>query len=241
MYNEELENLIDAALADGVLTEKEKQILFKKAQTMGVDLDEFEMVLDARLVKLKNAEQEKAASSAPKSNKFGDVKKCPSCGNMVQSYQGVCSECGYAFEDIKANASVVELSTLLMRANGENQMKNIISAFPIPLQKGALIEFITWLKPLSLDINNPLSEAYQLKYEECIRKIQVAFSNDKEMMHFVSDFNDDIKKIKKQRRISSITSIVKTVFTSKVFWIVTGIAIGIGVFLWILDEIFIIF
>ena len=35
MYNEKLEELIDAALADGVLTEKEKQVLFKKAQESG--------------------------------------------------------------------------------------------------------------------------------------------------------------------------------------------------------------
>ncbi|MBO5956569.1 MAG: hypothetical protein J6Q39_03355 [Bacteroidales bacterium] len=52
--NEYLEKLMDAALADGVLTEKEKQILFRKAETLGVDLDEFEMVLDARLFKLHN-------------------------------------------------------------------------------------------------------------------------------------------------------------------------------------------
>ena len=56
MYNEKLEALITAALADGVLTEKEKQILFKKAEAMGIDLDEFEMVLDARLVELKKKE-----------------------------------------------------------------------------------------------------------------------------------------------------------------------------------------
>ena len=52
LYSEKIEGLIDAALADGVLTEKEKQILFKKAQAEGIDLDEFEMVLDARLVEL---------------------------------------------------------------------------------------------------------------------------------------------------------------------------------------------
>lgn len=51
MYDKKLEQLIDAALADGELTQKEKQVLFKKAQEMGIDLDEFEMVLDARLVK----------------------------------------------------------------------------------------------------------------------------------------------------------------------------------------------
>ena len=54
MYNEKIEALIKAALADGVLTEKEKQILFKRAQEEGVDLDEFEMVLDAREIEAKN-------------------------------------------------------------------------------------------------------------------------------------------------------------------------------------------
>lgn len=49
MYNEQIEALINAALADGTLTEKEKQILFKRAESMGIDLDEFEMVLDSRL------------------------------------------------------------------------------------------------------------------------------------------------------------------------------------------------
>lgn len=53
MYNEKLEALITAALADGVLTEKEKQILFKKAEAMGIDRDEFELVLDGRLAKRK--------------------------------------------------------------------------------------------------------------------------------------------------------------------------------------------
>ena len=39
MYDERLEKLIESALAVGELTEKEKQILFKNAQAMGVDLD----------------------------------------------------------------------------------------------------------------------------------------------------------------------------------------------------------
>lgn len=79
MYNEELEMLIDAALADGVLTNSERQVLCKKAQSLGIDLDEFNMVLDGRLAKIK--EQRQAAS---KSNKQGSVKKCPACGALVQ-------------------------------------------------------------------------------------------------------------------------------------------------------------
>ncbi|MDR2621389.1 MAG: hypothetical protein LBC48_02275, partial [Dysgonamonadaceae bacterium] len=49
MYSEKLENLINHALIDGVLTEKKKQILFKNAEAEGIDMDEFEMVLEARL------------------------------------------------------------------------------------------------------------------------------------------------------------------------------------------------
>lgn len=125
MYNEKLEELIDAALADGVLTEKEKQVLFKKAQEMGIDLDEFEMVLDSRLVKLKKSEERKAQSSAPKSNKLGDVKKCPACGAIVQSYQGACHECGYAFENIDANSTAKKLADELMKIDKQYiQIKN---------------------------------------------------------------------------------------------------------------------
>lgn len=52
LYDNQLEQLIESALADGVLTDKEKGILKKKAQSMGIDLDEFEMVLEARLFEM---------------------------------------------------------------------------------------------------------------------------------------------------------------------------------------------
>lgn len=129
MYNEQIEALISAALADGVLTEKEKQILFKKAESMGIDLDEFEMVLDARLVELKKKEareaeqheleMEKAKAaqkSAPKSNKYGDVRKCPTCGAMVESFQTKCPECGYEFKNVEVVHSAQKLFDLLQGA-----------------------------------------------------------------------------------------------------------------------------
>lgn len=116
MYNEELELLIDAALADGELTEKEKQILFKKAQTLGIDLDEFEMVLDARLHKVRQASNAAPANSAPKSNKFGDVRKCPSCGAILQSFQTRCPDCGHEFSSVDAVMSAQRLFDSLQAA-----------------------------------------------------------------------------------------------------------------------------
>lgn len=115
MYNEKIENLINFALADGELTEKEKQILFKKAEEAGIDLDEFEMVLDAKLHEKQQSTKQPVAqtTAAPKSDKFGDVKKCPACGAMVQSFQTKCSDCGHEFSNIEANASIDKLFKML--------------------------------------------------------------------------------------------------------------------------------
>lgn len=184
MYNEKLEALITAALADGVLTEKEKQILFKKAEAMGIDLDEFEMVLDARLVELKKKEakanqqyqleMEKAKSaqpSAPKSEKYGDVRKCPACGAIVPSMAAKCPECGYEFTNVEANSSTrllmqkideIQAQYAELTANVDNkdestirtrgyQVKRQLNArtaqliqnFPIPNTREDLIEFLT--------------------------------------------------------------------------------------------------
>lgn len=118
MFNDHIETLINAALADGVLTEKEKQVLFKRAQAEGIDLDEFEMILDARLVELEKAEkaekakkdQEKPEKAAPKSNKFGDVRKCPNCGAVIGSFQMTCPECGFEFTNVGVNKYVEQLA-----------------------------------------------------------------------------------------------------------------------------------
>ncbi len=116
MYNEKIDKLIEMALMDGELTEKEKQVLFKNAEKEGIDLDEFEMVLEAKLFeKQKSMEQEKPKTkeAAPKSDKYGDVKKCPACGSMIQSFQTKCPDCGHEFSNIEANASIEKLFKML--------------------------------------------------------------------------------------------------------------------------------
>jgi hypothetical protein len=106
MYNEQIENLISLALTDGELSEKEKQILFKKAEAAGIDLDEFEMVLDAKL--FEKQKSEKPATAAPKSDKLGDIRKCPACGAIVQSFTTKCSDCGTEFRNIEASQNIIK-------------------------------------------------------------------------------------------------------------------------------------
>ncbi len=125
--NPELERLIDFALADGILTDKEKEILYKKAKGLDVDIDEFEMILNGKLhIKQKEMQQEanlKIAPTSPPSlpsqqqtNKEGDIKKCPSCGAPVNSFTSKCNECGHEFRNIAGNKSATSLFQLLTEA-----------------------------------------------------------------------------------------------------------------------------
>lgn len=176
LYNPHLEKLIDLALADGELTEKEKQVLFKKAECMGIDLDEFEMVLEARLYERNNATSTQAVSNAsPKSNKFGDIKKCPACGAIVQSFTARCVECGFEFNVSETTQSIERLFDILNAVEAESRedatgffsslsqtmgqqmsgdggktirrKKSIIQNFPVPTSKNDILEFLTLAVP----------------------------------------------------------------------------------------------
>jgi hypothetical protein len=52
MYNEEIERLINVALADCKITESERRALEKKAENYGIDLVEFNHELDSRLLNI---------------------------------------------------------------------------------------------------------------------------------------------------------------------------------------------
>lgn len=153
MYNERIENLINAALADGELTDKEKQILFRNAQEQGIDLDEFEMVLDARLVELQKEKKEKDARYTLKSNKVGDVRKCPACGALVPAMAVSCAECGFEFTGLEASSSVQTLSKEISRIkktskwdDEDDEIEELIKNFPVPNAKHDLFDLIIFLK-----------------------------------------------------------------------------------------------
>lgn len=199
MYNEQLEQLIEVALADGVLTEKERQVLFKKAQADGIDLDEFEMVIEARLLKMQKGQQ----ADASKSNKYGDVRKCPSCGSVVRAFRGVCQECGYEFTNLDANLSSKLLAEALLKETIESRKIEVIETFPIPNTKADLLEFLTSLKPRLMGKYNVYSEAYLKKYQECIEKAKIAFDGDKQLQRFIDDYSvieDHIKTMRLKKK-----------------------------------------
>lgn len=136
LYSPRLERLIEMALADGVITDKERQLLRRKAAEEGVDPDEIDIVLEARLYKRKE-EMEASMGAVPPpmpipgipatpppapipappaskpSQKYGDVRKCPQCGHVVRAFEAICPDCGHEFANVGGNSSIERLQRQL--------------------------------------------------------------------------------------------------------------------------------
>ncbi len=190
MYNEQIENLINLALADGELTEKEKQILFKKAEALGIDLDEFEMVLDAKLFEKQTPKKTETPTSAPKSDKLGDIKKCPSCGSIAESFSLKCDECGYEFRNVEANQSVKKLTEELARIDSEFHSKTSIKSKSI--FNDAVDEYIT--KEDRKEEEEKRKKELYTRQSEAIKNFPIPNTKDDilELLYFVTPKANEI-------------------------------------------------
>lgn len=142
MFSEQLDKLIEASLIDGELSEKERQVLFRRAEAEGIDLDEFEILLDAQLLAAKEAKEAKEQPQAPPTpqpvpapqppkngrKKLGTVLVCPACGASVPGGVATCPECGHVFNNVEANSSATKLDERLMEIQKEyRRRKNELS------------------------------------------------------------------------------------------------------------------
>ena len=155
---DELKKLIDAAMADGIITSKEREVIIRKAATLGIDAAEVEVYLDAEI---QNTEQ---AADMAKRDKIGPV--CPQCGKQVPPLTLKC-ECGYEFTNAKRSYSMQILSERLNAISlTDDELKeiekaapavkagkrsdflvskqiNMITTFPVPNTKEDIIDFLS--------------------------------------------------------------------------------------------------
>lgn len=83
---QELDTLIQEYLTDGVLTDKERQVILRKAEGMGLDRDEIDLYLDAQVQKI-----DQATDAVARRQKG---KQCPYCGGSVPQLTDKCPHCG---------------------------------------------------------------------------------------------------------------------------------------------------
>jgi hypothetical protein len=172
----EIERLIDLALADGEVTEKEREIILRKAESLGLDKDEIDMILEGKI-----SEQFKKNQNV--NSKQGIIKKCPHCGAPAKSFTDKCEYCGEDFRfdtlnNLTSNLSGVE----------ENDARQI-SLINIPLNKEELIQFATYsfgnAKNKALGL--PERNAWYAKFNEAKNKLRLSYQM--EFNPFKSDTN----------------------------------------------------
>ena len=96
MFSQELENLIEATIADGILEDHEKAALVKRAQKEGVDLDELEIYIQSimqKRVQNQKVQMEKETADHEKERR-GNV--CPHCNTPIPPMTKICPNCGQA-------------------------------------------------------------------------------------------------------------------------------------------------
>ena len=104
MYSEQLEQLIQSVIADGVITDKERSVLHKKAAAEGIDEDEIDVYVDGLVAQMK--------PSMPKEEKRKQ-RKCPHCGEILKATDIVCPNCGNEISREDVHSSVQKLFDLL--------------------------------------------------------------------------------------------------------------------------------
>ncbi len=201
--NEQLEKLIDLAIADGKITEKERKVILKKASELGVDTDEVEMILDGKLHQLE--------SSKPKQKKkVGNIKTCPACGAPVKAMTLVCSDCDHEFISVDGNSSlrklISEIDKIDKKSNNHSgstmntvweaaqitvKKNQLIEMFPIPNTKEDLIEFLTY--SISKVPPHDIAGPWKKKAEETILKSRLFFSKDREILTTIDYFEKELK------------------------------------------------
>jgi uncharacterized Zn finger protein (UPF0148 family) len=204
MYSEQLERLIQVCLADGVITDKEREVICKKAKSLGVDEDEVMVYIDGLLVEMQ---------SRKKSSKEGERHTCPNCGAVVVGGSAVCPECGYAFSNVKANSSYERLSKKLedidIAYRGKlsfsipiygvsskvKEKASAIRMFPVPNTRADLLEFLAAMSAqiesmkeissMQVFEESVMKKAYEAKYQECVNKARISFSNDPDFLPYL--------------------------------------------------------
>ena len=182
MYDEQLEKLIGIALADGELSEKERTILFKRAESLGIDLDEFEMVLDSRLGEIQ------AQKAQKKDVSLGD--KDPVVQDLLKK-----------LSELEGNQGVGFFSDLKLKSLYTKKAR-VIKNHPIPDTKAGILEMLALAAPQGKKlskiqlITRDDTEVYEAWREKCgqiITKARFFMKDDPMALRQIEQYAEELE------------------------------------------------
>lgn len=114
----------------------------------------------------------------------GEIHKCPSCGEVLESFVANCPACGFEIRGSEVTSTVKEFARKLENTTSDQQRMLIIKNFPIPNTKEDIFEFML-LAYSNFDptyyvthlYEEDISDAWLSKIEQCYQKAKFSFGN----------------------------------------------------------------
>lgn len=172
---EELDALIQEYLTDGIITDKERQVLLRKAEKLGLDVDEIDLYIDAQ--------QQKVDQQVDSAVRKQRGQTCPFCGGSVPQLADKCPHCG---QNITAEASE-ELKEII--DNLEDALVELKSGKDLARSKANVERYMR--KANLYYSNNP---KIKLLIEQV--NIEMAAANKNEFRVLIDDLHNAIIKLK---------------------------------------------
>jgi hypothetical protein len=219
--NSEIENLINMALADGEVTEKERAIVLRKAEALGLDKDEVEMILDGKIALFNKTTATTINNNSP--IKAGNIVKCPSCGSSVNSFQTKCPDCSHEFRNLEASSSLQMLQQEFIKIETESRdnyfkkgMDKIIFPSGREMQKGSAqdeleIEGTIVERKIQLISSFPIPNTK----EDLLEILAIGVSEAKKNLNFWDRVQQNKKKLKNAWLAKCEQIIIKSRFSMK--------------------------
>ena len=117
MFSEKLEELISLALSKGEVTEKEREIILRRAEKEGEDVDEVNMVLDARISLLGKRDSTVENPSMDSKGDTLSVQSLPYWKNRMEYYRYIEVN-AKRICDVKTEFSIRQLFTITLMEKG---------------------------------------------------------------------------------------------------------------------------
>lgn len=241
----DIEKLISIAKESGELTAKQKEIILRKAEKLGEDVDEVEMLLESIRPKQAIKEPTKVAEKR---------MKCPNCGAIISETSFKCPECGYvlqrenkASEDARSVVNRLQ-EKLTAAAHLKNKSEafldptapvkrqaSVVNTFTMPTTKEGLTQLLEFAYSNYISIGNgyqdiqlkPLKNAWYGKTMQAYNTLARIGGNDPEIQSLLANYSSLISKEKK--KLGGFSKLW-------IWWLVAMLALGGIVYLGVRSD-----
>lgn len=169
----------------------------------------------AKVIESENPEQRKVVYE-------GEIHKCPSCGEILESFVAKCPTCGYELRGKKSSNSVKEFAMKLAATEMDSAKVVLIQNFPIPNTKEDIFEFMILAASNfeeyysdSGDRQKEISKAWVSKIKQGYQKAKILFGGDQDFLKIQKIYDQICNKInvsvKKDKRNTLLNLVLRTI------------------------------